>query len=572
MPKLPFVLLLLSLLWAGLYLPALGETELKGEEPRRIVPGLLMIQSGDWLHTTIGATPYMRKPPLVNWAIAGSVLATGQYSELAYRLPSVLAVLLLVLGTAAFTWRWLGPGGALLAGIFILTNISMLEKGRLAEIEAIYIACGGLAIAWWLPRFARGEGGWAQWAVPGLFLGLGMLAKGPAHFLYFYAVVIGACWASREWRTLWHPGHFLCLALAAGIFAAWAIPYAQSGPTPTTDPETAQVGAAWISQLTSRLGFDDFKPLDWALNVPRGILNLLPWALFFPLLWNKRWLADLADDRERAILRGARNGVVASFIAVSLMPGALERYTLPLLVPIFLLLARVMVTRNAPQDDANPVAPRWMRVWSLVNRLALVLGFLGLFAVVIYLPDGKPGSLLLLFILFPTLGLAQSFLPGPTPAIVPWLFARRAPGYPSKGILNDTRITGLTFASALVLVILVTTAAIQIAPRLRASDNLRPLRAEVLTHVPPGARLWVQDSGWRPFWAYLFPEARFYTRFKEAPFGPEPLALLVKDSAAPKVAADSRFRTRPGTVVHTLQDNEGNKLALVTFPAEPKTP
>ena len=561
------VIALLTLLWAGLYLPALGDTELKGEEPRRIMPGLHMIQSGDWLHTYIGATPYVRKPPLVNWAIAASVVATGSYSEFAYRLPSVLAVLLLVVGTAVFTWRWLGIGGAFLAGVFILTNISMLEKGRLAEIEAIYIACSGLAIAWWLPRFARGESAWSQWAVPGIFLGLGMLAKGPAHILYFYAVVIGACWTTKNWRTLLTPAHGLALLLTAAIFAAWAIPYAHSGASPSADPETAaataKVSAAWLGQLTSRLGFDDFKFADWALNIPRGILNLLPWALFFPLLWNRRWLAALSDDRERALIRGARNGVVTAFVAVSLMPGALERYTLPLMTAILLLLARVVIARSrvvllAPDrktaPDWDPMESTLCRAWKVSNLVVVLFGWFMFFgAMIITLAVPPDGSWLLAGIVFFTIGGIITL------ACQPYTGMRVAPAPTAMLALGSGLIiTGIMcyFAAA--------------APIMERDDNLRPLRARTVGQLPPGTTLWVQDSGWRPFWVYLMPEAHFYTRFKEAPFGPEPLALLVKQDSAERVLTDSRFNTRPGMVLATLQDKEGNKLALLHFPSEPR--
>ena len=94
--------------------------------------------------------PYFSKPPLINWLIAESFRWTGVRNEWAARLPSVCAVLALGL-TAVWTLsRWLGPGGALLTAIFLLTNIGLMEKGRLAEIESLYLSLYGLALLTWL--------------------------------------------------------------------------------------------------------------------------------------------------------------------------------------------------------------------------------------------------------------------------------------------------------------------------------------------------------------------------------------------------------------------------------------
>ena len=108
-----------ALLWAGIYLPGLGALHLQHEEPRRALPGLHMLASGDWLVPRVGSDPYLRKPPLLNWAIALSCKLSGGPSEWAVRLPSVvatLAVALTIVGVAGP--RWLGQEGGLIAAIF----------------------------------------------------------------------------------------------------------------------------------------------------------------------------------------------------------------------------------------------------------------------------------------------------------------------------------------------------------------------------------------------------------------------------------------------------------------------
>src|SRR5712664_1230637 len=89
------VLVLTMIIWAGIYLPGLGSVELKHEEPRRALPALHMLASGDWLVPRVGSDPYLRKPPLLNWVIALSCTLSGGTSDRAVRLPSVLSSLAL---------------------------------------------------------------------------------------------------------------------------------------------------------------------------------------------------------------------------------------------------------------------------------------------------------------------------------------------------------------------------------------------------------------------------------------------------------------------------------------------
>ncbi len=83
--------------WAAIYLPGLGSLEIKGEEGRRILPAVTMLETGNYLVPQVGSEPYYRKPPLVNWLVAASFKLTGQRNEWTARLPSVLCILAVAL-------------------------------------------------------------------------------------------------------------------------------------------------------------------------------------------------------------------------------------------------------------------------------------------------------------------------------------------------------------------------------------------------------------------------------------------------------------------------------------------
>ena len=65
------------MVWAAIYLPALGSLEIKGEEGRRILPAVGMLESGNYMVPRVGSDPYLRKPPLINWLVAASFKIFG---------------------------------------------------------------------------------------------------------------------------------------------------------------------------------------------------------------------------------------------------------------------------------------------------------------------------------------------------------------------------------------------------------------------------------------------------------------------------------------------------------------
>ena len=319
---------LVTLVWGAIYLPRLGTLELKSEEGRRVLPAVTMLQTGNYVVPQVGSEPYLRKPPLVNWLVAGSFRFFGVRNEWAARLPSVLAVFVVAVAFLAIARRALGPNGSLAAAMMWLTNFGLLEKGRLIEIEALYVSLTALAFICWLSWWNEPRRRWFAWTLPWIFLGLALLAKGPLALVFFYAVVLAVLWQAEELRQLWSGPHLIGLLLMLAIFGAWAIPYFQM-------TEAGRAAGVWSRQFSGRLIGEDFKLGDWLLNIPRGIAYLLPWVALSPFAR----FAELETEPERRFARALSLGIVAPFLIVSLVPGALPRYTMPLLAPAIWLLA-----------------------------------------------------------------------------------------------------------------------------------------------------------------------------------------------------------------------------------------
>src|SRR5438876_10983172 len=133
-------------IWAVIYLPALGSIAIKGEEGRRILPAVRMLDTGNYIVPQVGSNPYYRKPPLVNWLVAASFKFFGVRNEWTARLPSALSVLAVAIAFVTVASASLGARGSIIAAMIWLTNIGTIEKGRLIEIEGLYVSLCGLAI------------------------------------------------------------------------------------------------------------------------------------------------------------------------------------------------------------------------------------------------------------------------------------------------------------------------------------------------------------------------------------------------------------------------------------------
>jgi len=347
--------------WAAIYLPGLGSLEIKGEEGRRILPAVTMLQTGNYLVPYVGSEPYFRKPPLVNWIAAASFKLTGFRTEWTARLPSALAILAVALAFVTRGRRALGTTGSLLAALIWLVNAGNMEKGRLIEIEAIYVSLTALAFIFWIAAYRAEKTGAQLWLFPAIFLGLGMLAKGPLpHLLFFYGPVIAVLWNDRKLSLLATREHGTALIIMFGMFVAWALPAFLLS-------DWGRVAHIWSRQYTGRVSASGFQFSSWIQNIPHGLVYFLPWLP----------LALLEFDQPLELRRrhyALLIGIAVPFVLVNLIPGALPRFAMPALGPASWWLGELLVHDNLrwPQWlSGKTLAPR------LRNRIAVVFVVLG---------------------------------------------------------------------------------------------------------------------------------------------------------------------------------------------------
>jgi 4-amino-4-deoxy-L-arabinose transferase-like glycosyltransferase len=369
-------LLLIATVWAIGYLPALGSLQIRGEEGRRVLPAIAMLESSAAaanLHEAMRAfvvpqvvgRPYLRKPPLVNWLIATSFKLSGYRNAWTARLPSTLFVLAVAIAFLTVTRPHLGAGGSTIAALCWLTSLGTLEKGRMIEIDAINTSLFAVAficwVSWWLhERPAR-----ITWIVPLLLLGFSLLAKGPVAVSFFYALVVPLLWQRGRLKELIASPHALGVGLMLGIFALWVIPVlvvlGTDAPFQT-----------WSQEMFLPVaGREVLDVRHWLLNLPRGALLFLPAAFLLPFI---RY-GEIQDARLRDCARTISRVALALYIIVLLLPGSYPKYAMPL-IPVMCWVIGVAFNHNAfvwrlPATKAGVNVPRKL-VLGAVAACALV--------------------------------------------------------------------------------------------------------------------------------------------------------------------------------------------------------
>ena len=207
------------------------------DEPRFAQASRQMAESdrlADWVIPRVGEEIRLKKPPLIYWVQAPTVLAItgGDPSRDAiwmYRLPSAIAAL----GAGLLT-LWLGRsmfGGrvGLLAACMLVVSPVLAVDAHMARADELLLLTTTIAMCalWRLWRMHRldpsARGGLPIGSVALLWVavGLGILAKGPITPFVAATCAIGAAAARREWRFIWRLRPFFGLFVLVALATPW---------------------------------------------------------------------------------------------------------------------------------------------------------------------------------------------------------------------------------------------------------------------------------------------------------------------------------------------------------------
>jgi len=170
-----------------------------------------------YVDLTWNGRSYLKKPPLLFWALAASFKTFGE-SEFSARLPPVImgvGTLVLIYGMAAADF---GPLAGLMAGILPLGFYFFVARGgRECATDAPLIFFSALAI-FALGR-ARSRRGWAP--VAGVACGLALLSKGAAGLIPLSVVVVSVL--TPACSELGTAPLITIVGISIGIAAPWFV-------------------------------------------------------------------------------------------------------------------------------------------------------------------------------------------------------------------------------------------------------------------------------------------------------------------------------------------------------------
>jgi 4-amino-4-deoxy-L-arabinose transferase-like glycosyltransferase len=358
------------ILWAALtatyalFLPPVPQ-----DETRYLTVAWEMRQSGDWLLPHLNFLPYAHKPPLLFWMINGVWSFAGE-SVWSARLLTGAITLLVVTLTVVFA-RVLYPRHERFQNavpLLLLTSPIFIIYGGLIMFDmlmTVFMLAG--AIALWR---AVMQGGQRWWALFGIALGFGVLAKGPVAFLHaLFPVLLIPFWAGPKQSVSDRPQTGIARGLALSLLLAVVIPLAWAVPATIEGGESFAAQIFW-TQTAGRIASAFAHQRPYWFYLP-----LLPF-LFLPLLfWPPLWRAVRASTsshifRQEAQMRFLLAWIVPTFLALALISAKQLHYLLPLLCPTVILAAGMLDANASRNPHSSDLA--WPGALFLLSFAALL--------------------------------------------------------------------------------------------------------------------------------------------------------------------------------------------------------
>lgn len=183
-------------------------------EPREALVALSMLKDGNWILPVNSGVDMAYKPPLFHWCIALFSTIAGGVSEYTSRMPSAVALALMVLAGYGFYARRSGKELAFLMGLITLTNFEVHRAGTNCRVDMLLAALMVLA----LYQLYR----WGEKGLKGIpWLGIlclsgAFLTKGPVGMALPCLVTAVFLWirGMRFWRIFFS---FLGVGLASCV-------------------------------------------------------------------------------------------------------------------------------------------------------------------------------------------------------------------------------------------------------------------------------------------------------------------------------------------------------------------
>jgi 4-amino-4-deoxy-L-arabinose transferase-like glycosyltransferase len=336
----------------ALLLLRIGSLPLLGpDEPRYTRVAVEMARSGDWVTPTLQGKPWLEKPILYYWMAGAAFRMLGE-TDVAARLPSILATLLLVGATALCGARLYGAAAGWNAGFIVATSLLPFVYGHAASMDMLLAATVTAGMVLFVLAHLGIAGPLARIVGAGFF-GLAVLAKGPLGVLLPGLVLVVYLLLTRDLRPpTWKEAILGALVFLAVAGPWYALVYQAQGQ--------AFIDTFILNHNVSRFTSTVHNhPGPVVYYLPILIGGMLPWSL---LLWRAARGVRRSVPADMLIACWALAPLAFFSLAGSKLPG----YILPVVPPLAILLGRTAAAASATRL-------RWMRAVAVVVIVAVAL-------------------------------------------------------------------------------------------------------------------------------------------------------------------------------------------------------
>lgn len=200
------------------------------DESLRALVGLEMHLSGDYVTPKMGGLHYYKKPPVFNWLVSGYYQLTGDYSELATRVPMLLSLLAFALAIFNFAKKYFDFRTGVIAALFFVVSLRILSYETLyGLIDITYSLIVFLTIIYtW--QFSKKKKYLSLFLITYLLTAISFLMKGIPSIAYQGLTLLLVFIMNKEFKKLFSWQHILGGLLFLSILTSYYYIYSLRNP------------------------------------------------------------------------------------------------------------------------------------------------------------------------------------------------------------------------------------------------------------------------------------------------------------------------------------------------------
>jgi len=200
------------------------------DESLRALVGLEMHLSGDYITPKIGGLHYYKKPPIYNWLVAGYYQLTGDYSEMATRVPMLLSLLAFAYSIFFFTKKHFDFRTGVIAALFFVVSLRILSYETLyglIDISYSLVVFLTIIFTW---ELAQKKKYLSLFLITYLLTAISFLMKGIPSIAYQGLTLILVFILTKEFKKLFSWQHVLGGTLFLSILTTYYYIYSLKNP------------------------------------------------------------------------------------------------------------------------------------------------------------------------------------------------------------------------------------------------------------------------------------------------------------------------------------------------------